>query len=256
MLKILVATPTYDGMEYCFKEFLECIKAIDYENFDILVVDNSRTKKFFRKIKNISKIKVIYDETNENENMRRLISSRNKILDYAIKKDYDYVLMVDSDVLVPPNILNKLLSNEKDICSGLYFGYFNIFGKRKILPVCWKELEKEIFEDLKKQGKIPEKFKSNLELRRHLTEKEIDSRKLIEVIIPSAGCMLISKNVFSNIRYKFIPKTETENKTPTDEIYFLKKAREKGFKIYCDTSVICRHNIEGKYNKIENPFQK
>jgi len=120
MRKILIATPTYNGVEYCFQEFLVHLKNIDYEDFDILIMDNSRTKKFFRKIKKIQGIKVIHDETKEEKNMYRLISSRNKIIEYAIKKGYDYLLMMDSDVMVPPDILKKLLHNEKDICSGLY----------------------------------------------------------------------------------------------------------------------------------------
>jgi GT2 family glycosyltransferase len=214
-------------------------------------MDNSRTKKFFRKIRKIPKIKVIYDETQEEKNMYRLISSRNKILDYAMEKGYDYLLMMDSDVLVPPDILNKLLPHKKDICSGLYFSPFNALGEMRILPVAWKPLEEKTFEDLKKQGKIPEKFNSHLDLRRHLTEKEIDSKELLEVLIPSAGCMLLSKKVFEDIRYEFLPKTEMEMKHPTDEIYFLKKARKKGFKIYCDTSVICRHLVEGKFIRKE-----
>ena len=143
MSKILVATPVYDGMEYCFKEFLEHIKTIDYDNFDILIMDNSRTKKFFRKIKTIPKIKVIYDETQEEKNMKRLISSRNKILDYAIQKNYDYLLMMDSDVIIPPSILKKLLSNEKDVCSGLYFNYSKD-GKQEH-PVCYRKLEEKYY---------------------------------------------------------------------------------------------------------------
>lgn len=256
MEKVLVASPTYNGMDYCFEEFIESIRAIDYESFDILIMDNSRTKEFFRKISKVQGIKAVYDETREEKNILRLISSRNKIIEYAIEKGYDYILMMDSDVIPPSNILKKLLSNKKDICSGLCFSPFNIEGETKILPVAWKTLEEDTFEDLKKQGKIPEKYKSHLNLRRYLTKEEAESGKLLEVLIPSAGCMLLSRNVFKDIRYKFLPKTEMEMTIPTDEIYFLKKAREKGFKIYCDTSVVCRHLVEGKFKGGENPVLK
>jgi len=146
MKKILVATPTYNGMEYCFEEFLEHLKNIDSEDFDILIMDNSRTKKFFRKIRKIPRIKVIYDETKRTKKiMDRLISSRNKILEYAIEKDYDYLLMMDSDVLVPPDILKKLLNNEKDVCSGLYFNYTKVKNEFKFLPVCYRKLEEKYY---------------------------------------------------------------------------------------------------------------
>jgi GT2 family glycosyltransferase len=254
MEKVLIASPTYDRMDYCFRDFIESLKAIDYENFDILILDNSRTKEFFEKIKKILGIKVIYDNTEEEKNMMRLISSRNKILEYALENGYEYILMMDSDVIPPINILKMLLSHKKDICSGIYFSPFIISGKTQILPVAWKILEESTFEDLKKQGKIDEKFKSHLNLRRYLTKEEVESKELFEVFIPSAGCMLLSKNVFKDIRYELLPKTEMEMITPTDEIYFIKKARGKGFKIYCDTSVICKHLVGGKFKEGKNPI--
>lgn len=54
-MKILVGTPIYEGMAYCFKEFIEEISKIDYPNYDVLLVDNSRTQTFFNELKNLKK---------------------------------------------------------------------------------------------------------------------------------------------------------------------------------------------------------
>ena len=209
MKKILVATPTYNGMEYCFEEFLEHLKNIDSEDFDILIMDNSRTKKFFRKIRKIPRIKVIYDETKEQRNMDRLISSRNKIIKYAIEKDYDYLLMMDSDVLVPPDILKKLLNNEKDVCSGLYFNYTKVKNEFKFLPVCYRKLEEKYYP-------IYEKFfpKANMKMfSRQMSLIEAKSGELFEVSVASAGCLFLSKKAFnSGARYGMIKSFEKEFK--------------------------------------------
>jgi GT2 family glycosyltransferase len=253
MTKILVATPTYDGMEYCFKEFLEHIKAIDYDNFDILIMDNSRTKKFFRKIKPIPKIKVIYDETQEEKNMDRLISSRNKILDYAIQHNYDYLLMMDSDVLVPSNILKKLLSHQKDVVSGLYFNYSK--DGKQALPVCYRKLEEKYYPAY-------EKFFPNANMKmfsRQMSIEEAKSQDLFEVSVPSPGCLLLSKKAFSSgARYGVVQRFEKEFKNTTDDIKFFKELRESKFDIYCDTSVLCAHMTKEKYqrNKLEHPVFK
>jgi len=255
MKKVLIATPTYDGMEYCFREFLEHIKVIDYDNFDILIIDNSRTKKFFRKIKNIPRIKVIYDDTNEEKNIWRLISSRNKILDYAIKKDYDYLLIMDSDVLVPQDILKKLLHHKKDVCSGIYFNYFETKKGIQILPVCYKKLEEKYFP-------IYEKFFPNANMKRFSRQMsliEAKSKELFEVSIPSPGCTLLSKKAFSSgARYGISQNFEKVFEKVTDDILFFKELREKSFKIYCDTSILCIHESKQKYkiNKSEHPVFK
>ena len=87
--KVLIASPVYEGMDYCLYNFIDNLKNFSYSNYKILIVDNSKSKKFFRKIKEIPKIKVLYDETSEEKNILRLISSRNKIIDYALENDFD-----------------------------------------------------------------------------------------------------------------------------------------------------------------------
>ena len=252
MRNILIATPTYEGMEYCFQEFLDHLKNIDYEDFEILIMDNSRTKKFFRKIRKIPGIKVIYDGTKEEKNMDRLISSRNKIIEYAIEKGYDYLLMMDSDVLVPPNIIKKLLHNEKDICSGLYFNYAKVKNEFKFLPVCYRKLEEKYYP-------VYEKFfpKANMKMfSRQVSLTEAKSGELFEVSVASAGCLFLSRKAFnSGARYGLIPNFEKVFEIVTDDIKFFKELREAGFKIYCDTSVLCVHKTKEKYegNKLEHP---
>jgi GT2 family glycosyltransferase len=253
MNKILIASPTYDGMEYCFKEFIEHIKSIDYLSLDILIIDNSRTKKFFRNIRKIPRIKVIYDDTREEKNIQRLISSRNKIINYAMEKNYDYLLMMDSDVMVPSNILNRLLSHNRDVCSGLYFNYFKVKDKFELLPVCYRKLEEKYYP-------IYKKFFPHADMRmfsRQMDLMEANSKELFEVSVPSSGCVLLSRKAFSSgARYGLIKEFEEKFKSTTDDLKFFKNLREEGFKIYCDTSVLCAHNTREKYerNKLNHPI--
>ena len=188
-MKILVASPIYDKMEYCFSYFLESINSISYPH-DILLVENSKDDKFYEKIKD--QVNVIKDNS-EGTNLQKVVHSRNLILDYALKNNYDYVLMLDSDVLVPKDIIEKLLNHKKDIVSGLYYNYFN----EKLLPVAWTLFTEQEFQELKNKYHISQ---PRLEIRRHLTQEEASSNKLIEVLYPSAGCMLISRKVFDEAR--------------------------------------------------------
>lgn len=251
MKKILLACPTYKKMEYCDKEFFERITNLTYPYYDILIIDNSKDNHYFEKLNKIlsskPNIKIIKDDVSEEKAILRVISSRNKIIKYALDKNYDFILMMDSDVIPSKNIIEELLECDKDIVSGLYYNYFQDGqGKVDFLPVAWKLFTEEEFKEIKKKYPLPDIVKSREDLRRHLTKKECESNELIKTIIPSAGCMLIKRKVFSEIKYGLldIPGVNTGS---GDDIYFLLKAREQGFNSYCYTKVKCEHLIEGKY---------
>ncbi|MBR9706457.1 hypothetical protein GOV14_05455 [Candidatus Pacearchaeota archaeon] len=251
--KVLIATPTYDGMKYCDNRFFDAIKSLTYPNHDILVVENSKNSNYFNKLSKDPDLNVLrYEPKGDEKNMQKLINCRNLILDYALKNDYDYILMLDSDVKVPKDIIEKLLASDKDIISGIYFNYFTMSGKNQILPVAWKALTESEFENIKQTINLPDFVKSNEDLRRHLTKKEVDSNDVLEVIFPSAGCMLIKKNVFARINYSLVDTSKYNNMSTTDEIHFLIKVKEAGLKLYCDTSIKCEHMLKGKFVKDAN----
>lgn len=244
MMKVLVATPIFDGMEYCFDKFIKAVKEIDFDSFDILLVDNSRTKVFFEKISKEIGVKVIYDSTEEQLNKKRLVSSRNKIIDYAKDNGYDFLLFVDADIIPPKNILKELLKANKDVISGLYYNHFYVSGKKKIMPVAWAYFTEKQFTEIKRRGLYPNiSSRFDLRIKRYFTEEEIKSGEIIEAAIPSNGCVLLSKKVIeSPFRYG------TSDEFQGDDVFFFAHAREK-FKFYVHTGIICGHLTDGKYKR-------
>ena len=244
--RVLVASPVFDGMEYCIGDFLNRIRSLSYKNYDIFLVDNSETKDFAKKLKNSYGINTLHLLLKNMTNMKKIVRCRNRIFTYAVENSYDYVLMMDSDVIPPTDIIERLLAYKKDIVSGLYYGVFNVDRKQKIQPVAWKCLNEEEWEEVKGQL-MSNAVKRREDIRRNLTEEEIESGELQEVIIPSAGCMLVGRDVFSRFKYGIL---DVPGKFNTgDDIYFCRKAREAGIKLYCDPSVKCEHLIEGKFRK-------
>ncbi len=255
-LKILVASPTYKGMKYCEKEFFNRIIGLDYNNYDILIVDNSENGDYFNHLKETyANFNIINDKSNEKDKMLRLVHSRNLILDYALKNNYDYLLMLDSDVIPQKNAIQELLNCNKDIVSGIYYNYFIVDGKMKYMPVAWTALTENEFETIKQKIQLPDFIKSSEDLRAHLTEEEVNSNQLFEVVIPSAGCMLISKKVFEKVKYGVLDTTKQGGVKTTDDIYFDLEARKQGFKLYCNTKVKCEHLIKGKFKKEGNLYK-
>jgi len=66
---------------------------------------------------------------------------------------------------------------------------------------------------------------------------------LVEVDACGMGCMLIKKSVFEKLEepyFQYTPRSKTSLQKGED-YYFCEKAKDAGFKIFCDTSVICGH---------------
>lgn len=249
--KVLIGVPIFDGMRYCLDEFFRGIGSLTYPNADVLVVDNSFGDEFFDELKKEIGFIVLRDETSARKPAERLVSSRNLILGYALQNGYDYVFALDADVVCPRDIIERLLECKKDIVSGLYFNYFNSKPGLKVLSVAWKGILPEEFEIIRSQIKLPANVLSHNDLQRHLTQKEIDSDELVDVIYPSAGCMLVSKEVFSKARYG-IPRAPEGFTAVGDDIYFLQEAKKFGFGAWCHTALKCDHLLAGKFVKDEN----
>ena len=49
--KILLGCPISDYHDYCTEEFIGSIKNLTYNNYDILLIDNSKDDRFFNSIK-------------------------------------------------------------------------------------------------------------------------------------------------------------------------------------------------------------
>lgn len=244
--KVLVAGPTFDGMKYCHDKFIDRMKSLSYGNYDVLLVDNSEGNEFFKELKREPGIEAIRLKLDGISSLNKIVRSRNKILTHAAMNSYDYVLMMDVDVIPPVDIIERLLGHDKEIISGIYYNVFMVDRKKKICPVAWKGFSSEEYEEIKSKLSS-EHIKSREDLRRHLTPEEANGEELQEVIIPSCGCMLLSREAFGKLRYGVLDVPD--GFSTTDDIYFSRKAREAGFKLYCDPRLQCEHLVGGKFKR-------
>ena len=73
--KVLVGCPTSFHKEYALKQYADAVKSLNYDNFDVLLVDNSQDDVYLNKIKEhrLNVIKGPYFESA----IKRIIESRN-----------------------------------------------------------------------------------------------------------------------------------------------------------------------------------
>jgi FkbM family methyltransferase len=150
---------------------------------------------------------------------------RNLIAHWIVNTPYDYLFSVDSDIAFPPDTLVKLLAHDRDAVTGLYIQRKP--GQHIV----------EVYEDNGQGGAV------NIEYAR------LKNRGLVEVTGAGFGCILIKRAVFETIGYpqfKYHSAIDHAN-TISEDVFFCRRARECGFKIWADTSIKCRHIGLGEF---------
>ena len=215
--KVLLGGPVSDHHDYCFEEFVKAVKELTYPNLNIFFVDNSKTEDFYKKIsKHFPTVRIPY-----NENVKvRLVESRNLAREKVLKEGYEYLFCLDQDVIPPKDVIERLINYNKDIVSGVYFVYND---ENVLVPLIYKKVKKDEV--------------------RNLTFEEIKEPNLITVDACGLGCVLISRKVLEKISFRYDPSKEA-----FDDMWFSLDAVKNGFKIYCDTSVKCKHLIKGRWS--------
>lgn len=149
---------------------------------------------------------------------------RNLIANWMVNGQYDYLLAVDHDMILPKDTLVKMLGHDKDLVSGVY---------RQRMEQQHIELYDLSYVRLPVQA---------------LTSG------LIRIGGCGFGCVLIKKKVFQAIQYPHFVYHEHQDHTKTfsEDLDFCRKANNKGFELYADTSILCGHIGERIYS-IEFP---
>jgi len=149
-----------------------------------------------------------------------ITNNRNKIVQrFLASKEFDYLLMIDDDVVPTPNILD-LLDFDKDI----------------ITPVMFTRHGTKVYSlvmDRTKDGKYK---------NRRLSGKE----GLVEADASGTGCMFIKREVLEHPDLKFPFKNLYDAdgvKTTGLDFNFCTRAKKAGFKVWVHTDYVASHYI-------------
>lgn len=144
--------------------------------------------------------------------------ARNELVRDALADNCDYILFLDSDILMPSKAIDDLIDMDVDIASGLYFSK----GK-PYLPVA------RIIKNTK-----------------HFYLEDFEYNQTIDVAGVGMGLCLIKADVFKKITYPYF-KLEWRNDLETgwyqiaEDLYFCDLAREAGYSIKLNTGVLLEH---------------
>ena len=161
-----------------------------------------------------------------------IYTSRNDLATQAIQIDADYVMWLDSDMVLKPDTMDRMLDtmqkNDIDILTGLYF--------RRVPPY-----SPVLFDKLEMRGEAC-----------LWSEYKTIPEGLFEVGGCGFGCVLMKTDVFFDVQSRFGNMFAPIANTGED-LAFCWRARNCGYKIICDPSVICGHV---GYSVVDDQFFK
>lgn len=144
--------------------------------------------------------------------------NRNIVIHTAlVQNSYSHIFFTDDDHVYPPETIWALLQRDVDIVSGAYTMKFHPF------PVV-------AFEGVNEQG-----------LSKFLDMRNVSPDELKEVDAVGAGCLLVRTEVFRRITYPWFALGQIWPDTWGEDLYFCKRAKEAGYKVYLDASVRVGH---------------
>ena len=269
--RILIAFPCRDRA-WILPYFLEHLVNINYDKklIDIYCIINNSSdsshelmKEFKTKYNNdYNSIQVDVQNNSEYSLKDKRISHirdkiyhwlaelRNMTVKKCVKLDCNYMLSIDTDILVPSDVLKNLLNHDKDyVASLIYNGY--LFTPQNA---------EEGYNPILNAYKFPNILKLNNNGRyTHIVNYRVKNPNLCEndylIDVDFTGAVfLVSKDVCKVARFGW-------NKQGEDEV-FCRSVRDNGFELYCDVSLYSQHimnedilkmylNGELKYNNGE-----
>jgi hypothetical protein len=87
------------------KDCILSLRNLSYPVFRILIVDNGSTDNSVEELKTLEDVTLLVNEKNVG-----FAAGNNRGIEYALRKGADYVLILNNDVVVAPDMLSKLVS--------------------------------------------------------------------------------------------------------------------------------------------------
>lgn len=160
-----------------------------------------------------------------------ITNNRNTIVQKFLATDCDYLMMIDSDIVPPPNILN-LVDFNVDIITPLMF----VKQKGMLIPLFLKRDKDGLYD----------------------AADYLNLTGLQEVSATGTGCIVIKREVLENIKHPFENRYDEDGiKTLGNDFAFCQMAKEKGYKIWVHLDYVAgHHSVQDLKDEFYNDLQK
>ena len=260
-----MASPTSDRHKHLLDEWIRSLNNLTYEFFEVLLIDTSKGDSYSKILKSKKvhgkKIKVIRMPWDEKDHiLRHLANVRERIRKEFLKKDYSNLFFLDSDIFLPENSIQLLLTDYKDNVGFAVPIYYSpnqrpcIFKSGDI--IMQKGLDLYEFDEINAyKGFIDGFNKGTLsDYEKGLIPfviKDQNKPYLFKPYAVNLGCLMIKREVLEKVEFRTHPTFLLG-----EDLWYFNECNDKHFEFWCDIRLDPIHkNVS--WNMIEekcNPF--
>ena len=216
---VLVFTITYSGKDYVYKEFCKYAEDLNYPNMRHIWIDNSDDGgEYYNKL--LADGHEAYHVKRGNNSREALTRSQEFARRMALDEGYDYLMSIESDILMPPNVIQTLMGRAKEMVGSLY-----MIGPPENRWPCVTVSKTD-----PRTGLVG----SRLLLKEEFPD--FQKKHLMAVNGCGLGCTLIERHVIEKIKFTYYPDLKGHS-----DIFFSNDVWKYGMRVFVDTSIICAH---------------
>lgn len=228
--KVLVCAPQHESKAYSFAKWWEMASNLTYPNYQVVLFDNSpSTSEFPLEMQKLG-VHVVAVDQNKDGLYFTMADSHNACSQYAIENGFDYILHLETDVIPPLDVIERLMKNRKKVCAGVYDIFYGT--KRKAMIQTGEPFDRTIHH-----------FR-NVEF---IEDEELQffDGTCKQVYHAGLGCILIRRDVLEAIPFRAEKGVDYHPDT-----FFANDCFQRKIPIYVDTTVQCDHHNQTWLTKI------
>lgn len=218
--RVLVAAPQHESKNYCWEEWADRVKNLTYPNYEVFLADNSPDKSNMKMIQQYG-FDSQWSPKHKNGLIARINEGHEACRKKAISGKFDYMLHLETDVIPPYDVIERLMNHKREVCSGLYDIFY---GERRKLMVQIAEKTDRSIRDFR--------------TTQFLLEEEVDffNGGVQQVYHAGIGCALIRRDILEKIPFRV-----TKGNHAHSDTWFAHDLFQHKIPMYVDTTVQCKH---------------
>lgn len=218
--KVLVCAPQHQSKMYCFDEWSSRVKSLTYPNYEVMLFDNSPDQSNVQYMRSQG-IGAEWVPPHKDGLYFTMADSHNAGRLYALENGFDFILHLETDIIPPLDVIERLLLHRKKVCAGTYDIFYG--SKRKAMIQTGEPFDRTIHH-----------FR-NVEFLEEMEPLFFDG-SCKQVFHAGLGCVLIRKDVLAAIEFRAVKGTDYHPDT-----YFADDCFQRKIPIFVDTTIQCDH---------------
>ena len=230
--RVLVSCPTAKAKDYCVEDFINQIKTFTYPLYDIFLLDNSKDKNHVKMFWE-NGIKAVHEPI-KGDFREELARHQNIIRDYFLAGDYDYLMMIESDVFTGESIIEKLVGYAETYQAGAVTATYEIMkGEPTLCLTSTSDLNRVRSEKLLSRGHGYDVMGQGV-----LPLKQLLNDADAKITATGIGCTLFHREALKNTKFRV---DLSLNKNAFSDTFIFTDIAKLGYEVLIDSDLICEH---------------